>query len=207
VNRSSTPLPTLRLQLKEQHHVITSAPAVEPLSLDEAKLFLRVEHNDDDALIGALITASRIHVETETRCVLITQSWRIVLDGWPECGRLRVRPAPLRALTAARVYDVQGNAHAIDLQAFVPDPGASELAFMPWVLMQPARIAAGIELDVMVGHGDTALDVPEPLRQAMRLLIAHWYENRSLVVSDFARGGALPRSVAALIAPYRMLSL
>lgn len=187
--------------------LLLAAPAVEPLSLDEAKAFLRVEHNDDDALISALIAASRIHVETETRRALITQSWRIVFDDWPECGRLPVRPAPLRALTAARVYDVQGSAHVIDLQAFVLELGASELAFMPWVLMQPTRIAAGVELDVMVGYSDTALNVPEPLRQAMRLLIAHWYENRGLVGNDSTKGAALPRSVAALIAPYRMLSL
>ena len=32
-----------------------------------------------------------------------------------------------------------------------------------------------------VGYGDAAGDVPEPLRQAIRLLVAHWYENRGLV--------------------------
>jgi uncharacterized phiE125 gp8 family phage protein len=42
------------------------------------------------------------------------------------------------------------------------------------------------------------------LRQAIRLLAAHWYENRSLVADAAA---ALPETVAALIAPYRMLSL
>ena len=51
-----------------------------------------------------------------------------------------------------------------------------------------------------------ATNVPEPLRQAIRLLVAHWYENRGIV----AAGGevaVLPQSVAALIAPYRVLSL
>ena len=54
-------------------------------------------------------------------------------------------------------------------------------AFAPWALPAPGRPAPGIELDVMVGYGDAAVDVPEPLRQAIRLLIAHWYENRGLV--------------------------
>ena len=69
------------------------------------------------------------------------------------------------------------------------------------------KMAAGIALDVTVGYGDTALDVPEPLRQAMRLLIAHWYENRGLVVTGAMSLAALPATVAALIAPYRMVSL
>jgi uncharacterized phiE125 gp8 family phage protein len=188
--------------------LLLTAPTVEPLSLVEAKGFLRIEHNDDDALIMALMSASRIHIETETRRALITQSWRIVLDAWPANGRLSVRPAPLRALTAVRVYDFNGNAHVLDLQAFVLNFGASELAFMPWVLMQPTRIAGGIELDVSLGYGDTALDVPEPLRQAMRLLIAHWYENRGLVAPGFRISNAtLPATVAALLAPYRVFSL
>ena len=49
-------------------------------------------------------------------------------------------------------------------------------------------------------------DVPEPLRQAIRLLVAHWYENRGLVAAG-SQTAMLPSTVAALVAPYRMLSL
>ena len=44
--------------------ILLTAPAVEPLSLDEARGFLRVEHHDDDEVIAALAAGSRIHVET-----------------------------------------------------------------------------------------------------------------------------------------------
>lgn len=184
--------------------LLLTAPAEEPLSLDEARTFLRVEHGDDDELIAALIAGARIHVEAQTRRALITQSWRIMADNWPEDGRIAVRPAPLQALTAARVYDSDGNAQAVDLQAFVPDKAASVLAFAPWALPSPGRLAAGIELDLTVGYGDTALAVPEPLRQAVRLLVAHWYENRGLIGTGAA---VLPAGIAALLAPYRMVAL
>jgi uncharacterized phiE125 gp8 family phage protein len=186
--------------------ILLTAPALEPVSLDEAKAYLRVEHSDDDDVIAALIAGSRIHVEAQTRRALITQSWRICADAWPEDGRLPVRPAPLQSIAAARVYDTGGTAHDIDTQAFVLDLAASALAFAPWALPQPGRIAAGIEIDVMVGYGDAATDVPEPLRQAIRLLVVHWYENRGLVTTG-ADYSPLPSTVAALIAPYRMLSL
>lgn len=185
--------------------ILLTVPAAEPLSLAEAKAFLRIEHADDDDVIGALISASRIHIEAQTRRALITQDWRITLDAWPADGRLPVRPAPLRELTAARVYDAGGVAHAVDLQSFVVDTSASALAFAPWALPSPGRLATGIELDVVAGHGDAAADVPEPLRQAVRLLIAHWYENRGLAALGAVT--ILPTSVAALIAPYRMLAL
>lgn len=185
--------------------ILLTAPAVEPLSLAEAKAFLRVEHAADDDIIAALISASRIHVETQTRRALITQSWRMTADAWPVDGRLPARPAPLRELAAARVYDFNGVAHAIDTGSFVVDIAASVLAFAPWALPSPGRLAAGIELDVLVGYGDAASDVPEPLRQAVRLLVAHWYENRGL--ASLGAVTILPTTVAALIAPYRMLSL
>jgi uncharacterized phiE125 gp8 family phage protein len=186
--------------------ILFTPPSIEPLSLDEVKTFLRVEHSDDDPLITALITSARMHVEARAQAGLITQRWRMTFDCWPRHGRITVRPGPLRALDAARVYDGHGNAQTIDGQAFVPDFGASVLAFIPWAVPLPGRIAAGIELDVTIGFGDAASDVPEPLRQAIRLLVAHWYENRGLVAAA-NQNTMLPSGVAALVAPYRMLSL
>lgn len=186
--------------------ILLTPPAIEPVSLAEAKAFLRVEHDDDDGVITPLIAAARLFVEAQTRRALITQEWRLVLDCWPPSGRIEVRPAPLRSLIAVRVYDFDGNADLIDLDAFVQDTAGSALIFPSWTLSQPGRRAAGIELDMTCGDGDAALDVPEPLRQAIRLLVAHWYENRSLTTTG-ADYSALPITVPALIAPYRMVRL
>jgi uncharacterized phiE125 gp8 family phage protein len=112
--------------------ILLTGPAIEPLSLDEAKAFLRVEHSDDDQIISALIAGARTHIETQSQVALITQGWRIVLDCWPQHGRIVVRPGPLKSLHAARFYDLNGNAHTIDTQGFVPDYGGSVLAFVPW---------------------------------------------------------------------------
>jgi uncharacterized phiE125 gp8 family phage protein len=186
--------------------IFLTAPAVEPIALADMKAFLRVDTADDDDIITALIAGSRIHVEAQTRRALITQSWRLSRDSWPEDGRIKVLPAPLQSLTAARVYDEDGTTRTVDTQGFVLDLAASALAFAPWALPMPGRLVAGIELDVVVGYGDTASDVPEPLIQAIRLLVAHWYENRA-VVANGTSNAKLPQTVAALLAPYRVLSL
>ncbi len=185
--------------------ILLTPPAVEPVSLAEAKAWLRVEHDDDDEVIAALTAGARLHVEAQTRRALTIQSWRLSLDDWPQNGRIAVRPAPLQSLDAARVYDPEGMPHDIDTQAFVPDLTNSALVFAPWALPAPGRNAAGIELDVTVGYGDAAADVPEPLRQAIRLLVAHWYENRG--VASAGPVNLLPGNVAALIAAYRMVAL
>ena len=117
-------------------------------------------------------------------------------------------PAPLQELAAARVYGEDGVAQAIDLESFITDtvsaPGV--IAFAPWSVPTPGRDRAGIELDVTVGYGDAAADVPTPLRLAIRLLVAHWYENRGIVASG-SGASTQPAGVAELIAPYRVLSL
>jgi uncharacterized phiE125 gp8 family phage protein len=142
--------------------ILLIAPAIEPLSLEEAKAFLRVETGDDDALIAALIAAARLHVESQTNLALITQSWRLVFDCWPRHGRIAVRPGPLKTVNAARVFDLNGNARSVDTQAFVPDFGGSVLKFLPWSVPRTTRFAAGIEIDVTVGFGEAAAAVPEP---------------------------------------------
>jgi uncharacterized phiE125 gp8 family phage protein len=184
--------------------ILIDPPADEPLALAEAKAFLRVEHDDDDIVIVALIAAARLHVEAQTRRALLSQGWRLIRDAWPPSGRIAVTPAPVRAVAAARVYDGAGVAHDVDPQTFVVDAAQASLSFPPWSLSPPGRAAAGIEIDVTVGYGDDADDVPEPLRQAIRMLVAHWYDHRGVLAAD---GTAMPQGVAALIAPYRTVSL
>src|SRR5690606_32253051 len=93
--------------------VLLTPPAAEPLSLEDAKNFLRVEHAADDELIAALIAAARGEVELATRCVLITQTWRIVLHRWPASRRIVSPVNPLRTLEAVRVFDGEGDAESI----------------------------------------------------------------------------------------------
>jgi uncharacterized phiE125 gp8 family phage protein len=187
--------------------ILLSGPAVEPVTLDEAKQFIRVEHDDDDDVISALIDGSRIHVETQTRRALITQSWRLTRDVWPEIGCVPLLPAPVKAVDAVRIYKSDGSTQTIDVAAFTLDKisAPARLAFGRGALPAPERPNAGIEIDITCGYGNAA-DVPEPLRQAIRLLVAHWYENRGLVALG-QQIEVLPQGVSALITPYRVLAL
>ena len=185
--------------------ILLTPPAAEPWTVAEAKDFLRVEHSEDDAIVAALVAAARSHVEALTRRALLTQVWRFMLDAWPARGRFVPRMAPLREVTAARVYDAAGVAGAVDAGSFVVDAAANIIAVPSGALPMPGRGTAGIELDVQIGYG-AADDVPENLRHAVRMLAAHWYENRGLAAFG-ASVAVLPAGAAALLAPYRVLSL
>jgi uncharacterized phiE125 gp8 family phage protein len=183
--------------------ILLIPPSTEPWSIAEAKSFLRVEHDEDDTIIASLIAAARGHVEALTRRALLVQRWRFVLDAWPGDGRVELRMAPLRGVIAARVFDHANNAAAIDAGTFVADAAANVIASPCWSLPQPGRATAGIELDVELGYGALADDVPDALRHAVRMLLATWYDKRSLA----AVGATLPAGLGALIAPYRVLAL
>jgi uncharacterized phiE125 gp8 family phage protein len=186
--------------------ILLAPPSSEPLSLADAKQFLRVEHADDDAVITSLIAAGRAHVEAVTRRALLAQTWRFVLDAWPADGRFTPRIGPLQTVLAARVFDAAGVAHPLEVESFVVDTAANVIAAPCWALPVPGRGIAGIELDVICGFGPLASNVPADLIHALKILVAHWYDNRGLV----AIGGAVAMQAAgfpALIAPHRVLSL
>jgi uncharacterized phiE125 gp8 family phage protein len=188
--------------------ILLDGPAVEPVSLAEAKAHLRVEHDADDNTITALIAGARIHIEVQMRRALISQTWRITRDAWPVSGRIAVLPAPLRELVAARVHRFDGTTQEIDPETFAVDKAGAPavVAFAKGALPAPGRPVGGIEIDIEAGYGDAAADVPEPLRHAIRVLVAHWYENRGLIAAGQSVA-VLPDSVEALIKPYRVLTL
>jgi uncharacterized phiE125 gp8 family phage protein len=183
--------------------LLLTPPASEPLTLVEAKAFLRVEHGDDDDVITALIAAARQHVEAMTRRALLLQTWRFTLDAWPPSECFAPRIGPLTMLAAARIYDTGGDTHAIDTEQFVIDRGANVIVAPCLAIPVPGRAKAGLELDVICGFGAAAEHVPGDLRQALRMLIAQWYDNRVAT----GEGAMAPAGMRALIAPYRMLSL
>jgi uncharacterized phiE125 gp8 family phage protein len=184
--------------------VLIEGPAAEPVSLADAKNFLRVEHDDDDELIGELIASARMQVEQAARRVLITQQWRIVLDRWPASGWIVSPVNPVVSLDAARVFPFEGAAVSLIAAQFTINAAAAPaiIAFQRTNVIAPGRTSGGIELDVTAGYGDAADDVPAPLRQAIRLFVARNYEHRDRLQAD-----GMPDAVSALIAAYRVAKL
>lgn len=61
-----------------------SGPGAEPLSLDEVKAYLRIDGAVEDALLQSLLLTSRLHIEAALGLALMTQSWKFVIDAWPD---------------------------------------------------------------------------------------------------------------------------
>ncbi len=187
---------------------LITGPALEPVALADVKAHLRIDSDDEDALLTAAIVSARVHVESATRRALIEQAWRIYLDAWPRKRFLRLPVAPLISVDAVTIYDFAGDPQVVDPDDYEADVVSSP-ARMVLAATAPApvgRAVNGIEIDVTAGYGATSVDVPAALRQAVLMLVAHWYEHRGAVGHDLAVLVA-PLGFEALIAPYRLLSL
>lgn len=181
-------------------------PNLEPVSLAEAKIFLRLDQDDEDGLLNTLITAARLMIEAASGRMLIEQSWRIVLDQWPHSGEIRLPLSPVTGIDEARVYDALGEAQivagsALHLDATADPPVIRVAGAVPAI----GRMRAAIEIDVVAGYGAAAADVPALLRHAVLQLAARWFEQRGDVAARDAAG--LPAEILALIAPFRRARL
>ncbi|MFA5951342.1 MAG: head-tail connector protein [Hyphomicrobium sp.] len=188
--------------------VMMSGPALEPVTVSEAKAHLRLDASDEDVLIASLILTSRLHVETALGLALITQSWKLVLDCWPDDAALKFPLGPVSAVAAVRVLAADGTPAVVPAASYIVDGDAlgSRLVRTAATWPLPGRAARGIEIDFTAGMGPAAADVAQPIRHAILLLVAHWYEHRDPFEIG-SPGAAIPASVTELLKPYRAVRL
>ncbi len=184
--------------------VLISGPAIEPVSLSQAKAHLRVDVDDEDTLLTSLIAAARLHVEAYTQRVFITQTWSIYLDKWPQGQPLCLPISPIQSVTEINLFATDNTSVAVDPTGYVVDA----LSAPPRILWRgagsgprPGRALNGIEIIVIAGYGNDATQVPQPIRQAILMLIAQWFEHRSPPTLN-EPDETMPPGVTALLQSY-----
>ena len=190
---------------------LKTAPAVEPVTRDEAKLHLRVDTDctADDTFIDALITAARQTAENYTGLALINQTWELTLDQFP-VDEITLRPSPLSSITSITYQDINGTTttasgttlYEADTYAI---PGAAALRYgQTWPTAR--EVQNSILVTYIAGFGAAAASVPAPIKAAILLLIGHLYEHRESVVIGAAVTD-LPQGFEFLLTPYRIIEL
>jgi uncharacterized phiE125 gp8 family phage protein len=176
---------------------LNTPPALEPVTLDEAKAQLRVTYDQEDALIGALITAARQRIEGELGIALIATGFREIHDAWPLevgtavpvtdpltalfSGPIRLVRGPLISVTAIAVADGTGTFQTVNPASYAAEVGSRPGRIAPYDVAWPAPgvPTGGVRIDYTAGYGAGEGDVPAPLRQAILQLVADGFEHRS----------------------------
>jgi uncharacterized phiE125 gp8 family phage protein len=161
---------------------IKTAPATEPVSLDEAKLHLRVDSTDDDVLIQSYIKAARIYAEGVQNRAFVTRTYELWLDSFPSVDYIELPMPPVISLTSIDVYDTANSKTAdTTLTNYFLDtknePGKIVLAYNCSWPSTTLRSVNGICITFVSGYGVSEL-VPETVKAAIKLLVGHFYEHR-----------------------------
>ncbi len=197
--------------------VLKTSPTSEPVSLAEAKNFLRIIDSDDDALINSLIIAVRQKAETWMRRALITQTWTLWLDASPDGLNLSIPLSPLQSVTYIKSYNLVNVASTFDVIKYFVDtastPGRVALNDGQTWPTALRRINA-MEVEFVAGFGP-ASNVPETIKQGILQWIKLLFANKSkLYESDESTSGllesnrlAIPPAVIVLWEPYKLLKI
>lgn len=167
---------------------LITPPSVLPVSVAEAKLHWRVEHDADDGLIAMLIKASAATCEQELNRALMAQDWELIVDAFPDGEIQLVKPRVLEVLQVQYV-DVDGITQTLGADAWTLDPDLTPGYLLPALgTSWPATRAQAnaVRVQFRSGYGADPTAVPESLRVWILMHAGTAYRNREGVVTGAA---------------------
>lgn len=165
--------------------VTVTPPASEPVTLSEALRHCRISTQADNDYVSALITSAREFVELATGVITITTALRQTFDEFPCREPIRLFRSPLIAVTAITYIDIAGETQTLDPANYIVDADGRPPRIAPapmkcWPSTDCRLNAASVTYNA--GHASAAA-VPGTLKAAIKMLVAHWYEQRQPVVT------------------------
>lgn len=182
---------------------LITAPVIEPVTLSEVKLHLRVDHDDEDALLTNLIKVARELVEDGTWRALLTQTWELRLDHWPRMPLEMPKP-PLQSIVSIKYLDSDGMENTVASSVYDVDtysePG--RLFFKKGQSWPSTTLYERGAVRIQFKSGWlAATNVPYKIKAAILLLVGHYYENREeVIISSGLTPVELPKGVNSLLA-------
>jgi uncharacterized phiE125 gp8 family phage protein len=191
---------------------LVSAPAVEPITTTEAKLYLRVSTTSEDALIGGFITSARVWIESYTRRALITQTWDQRFAAFPQYrDPLVLSKAPVQSVSGVTYIDADGTTQTLNTSYYAvrtaSGPTAGRGYLETTALMSEPSTDTTVTHPVIVrtvcGYGNAA-SVPPGIVSALYLLLGDLYEQRQETIVGTI-SGKTQTTVERLLGPYRLV--
>lgn len=172
---------------------LIAPPAAEPVTLAQAKAFLRIEHSADDAAITLGITAARQHAEHYLRTALLPQVWEYKIAN-PSCRTITLPFGPAQNIVSISATTLAG-------ATSIPAASTYRLSVDGQkVLFNPLPSTALLSIRYSASLVATAAEIPALIVQGMLHHLAVMMETRN--------GNApLPVQAIALYKPYRRISL
>lgn len=159
------------------------------VSLTEAKDQCFVTGSDDDTLLTTLITVAREYAEARTWKQIIPATYTLYLDDFPT-GIIELPKPPVIAVASVKYYDSDDTLQTVSSSDYQVDLKSKPARIKPEDSWHSAddRLNA-VEIVFTAGYDDSDEEhkLPKKIKQAMLIMIKHWFENRSAVVINEGR--------------------
>jgi len=136
----------------------------------------------EDDYISGLITTARRLIERHSGRRLITQTWSLYLDAFPDISSMRIPCPPLQSITSINYYDADSTEATFSDDDYEVDiygePGNVVLKSSKSWPSTTLRKVNGVIVLYICGYGATAATVPEEYKEAIKILGAELYEHR-----------------------------
>ncbi len=172
---------------------VLTPPVSEPITLSEAKLFLRIDADDDNPLILRAITVAREAVEQYLGLALLPQTLEYKTD-YPDGDVIALPRGPLSAVVSVTSTDE----NAVDTVWAAVNYRASSDGFS--LLLKQHPYAAILAIQYSAALADTAAALPALLKQGMLHHIAVLVEARD-------GSATIPSMSMQCYQPFRRISL
>lgn len=174
-----------------------TAPAVEPVTLEEMQSHLSGFNPADNADIESLITVAREKFEADTGLVLIDQTWRLTIPFF--APRIELYKPPLRSIEQVQYYDASNTLQTLDPADYRTEKRNQRTRLAPAISQHFPEVeyerTDAVIIDFKAGiygtsGSPTAVDLSSgagfehryPLAQrAIKVLVDHFYRNRGAV--------------------------
>lgn len=178
--------------------VVTVAPAAEPLTTADAKAHIRVDHTDDDAMIGSIAAAARAHVEARTATRLYTQTVSFKTDDWADMANLPI--CPVQSISSISYVDIAGDVITLPTTVYetrldLLEPSIVLKYSQAWPTI---RMGSLITVTAVVGYGAAGAQPPEVIH-AIKLLVGDMYAQRETFFNGPATAVPMAAAVDALL--------
>ncbi len=185
---------------------ILTPPEANPVSLPQIKRHLRIDHAEDDEYLIEIAEAATLHVEALIGQSLITRTVRQFVDTVPASRSIPLEAWPINNVQEVRGYDLEGNPNLISADHYMLDNRMDPAALVLNTNVNFNAFSNGLEIDLVIGYGETGVDIPSNITRAILVLIAHWYEFRgTLPAGD--ETALIPDGLNVLLAPVRKVHL
>lgn len=193
---------------RERLFLRATAPAIEPITLTEAKLYLRVDNTLEDTLISDLIVSARMSAEYFLKSSLITQAWKIAFDDYLSPEEY-LPMGPVIGIASVIIQNRNGSMQTIDSSLYYLNAAKNRLLMDSPLFALSIGNGSRIEVTYNTGYGDASA-VPKPIKQGMLAHIAVMYDNRGASMArdhGEALAMALPQQTIHLYSPFREVRL